>query len=455
MLGTAQADAFGAQLTRFDSVGGGVGVGAHTQGAELVRPRHDAAEFARDLRVNGRDDAVVDVTGGTIDGDVITLVVGFAGQRKFLVFLVHHDVAATGHTAGAHAARHNRRVGGHTAAHRQDALRGFHAGDVFGRGFQTNQNDLLAAFVPFHRVVSREHDFTAGSAGRSAQTFAGRSSRFQRFDIKLRVQQGVQVTRVDHGDRLFLIDHAFVHQVAGDLQSRFRGTFAVTGLQHIQFAGFHGELHILHIAVVILQSGAHGFELRERFRELFRHFGDGHGSAHTSHNVFALRVDQELAHQAFFAGRGVTGEGHAGTAIVTHVTERHHLHVDSGTPGIRDVVVTTINVCSRVVPGTEYGFYSLHQLYLRIGREILTDFSFVLSFELLSQFFEVICVKIYVLFYAFLLFHLVDQLFEVFFTNFHNYVREHLNETSIGIVNETLECWIWVTSDHSCYYFVI
>ena len=49
----------------------------------------------------------------------------------------------------------------------------------------------------------------------------------------------------------------------------------------------------------------------------------------------------------------------------------------------------------------------------------------------------VICVKIYVLFYAFLLFHLVDQLFEVFFTNFHNYVREHLNESSVAVPSPT------------------
>ena len=162
-----------------------------------------------------------------------------------------------------------------------------------------------------------------------------------------------------------------------------------------------------------------------------------HRCTNTGNYVLALCVGKELTEQSVLSCSRITGEGNTCTTVISHVSECHHLYVNSGTPGIRDVVVTTINVCSRVVPGTEYGFYSLHQLYLRIGREILTDFSFVLSFELLSQFFEVICVKIYVLFYAFLLFHLVDQLFEVFFTNFHNYVREHLNESSVAVPSPT------------------
>ena len=34
------------------------------------------------------------------------------------------------------------------------------------------------------------------------------------------------------------------------------GALAVTGLEHIQLAVFHGELHVLHIPVVILQRVA-------------------------------------------------------------------------------------------------------------------------------------------------------------------------------------------------------
>ena len=90
-------------------------------------------------------------------------------------------------------------------------------------------------------------------------------------------------------------------------------------------------------------------------------------------NVLALCVHQEFAHQVLFAGGGVACKGNAGTGGVAHIAESHHLHVNSRTPGIRDIVVAAVDVCTRVVPGTEYGLDSLHQLFLRIGREVCAD----------------------------------------------------------------------------------
>ena len=75
------------------------------------------------------------------------------------------------------------------------------------------------------------------------------------------MQQGVEVTGLDHSDSLLLVDHAFVDQVAGDLQSSRSGTLTVTGLQHVQLAVLNGELHILHVAVVVLQDLADVLEL--------------------------------------------------------------------------------------------------------------------------------------------------------------------------------------------------
>ena len=50
----------------------------------------------------------------------------------------------------------------------------------------------------------------------------------------------------------------------------------------------------------------------------------------------------------------------ASTRGFTHVTKRHHLNVNSGTPRIRDVVHSSVNVRSRVVPGTENSLNSFH-----------------------------------------------------------------------------------------------
>ncbi len=47
----------------------------------------------------------------------------------------------------------------------------------------------------------------------------------------------------------------------GDLQGGSRGTLAVTGLEHIELAVLNGELHILHIPVVIFQAACDRGEL--------------------------------------------------------------------------------------------------------------------------------------------------------------------------------------------------
>ena len=71
---------------------------------------------------------------------------GLASQLELLVLFVHLDVAAAGYTAGTHTTSNNGSVRSHTATNRQDTLRCLHAGDVFRRGFQTNQ-DYLSPFA--------------------------------------------------------------------------------------------------------------------------------------------------------------------------------------------------------------------------------------------------------------------------------------------------------------------
>ena len=58
--------------------------------------------------------------------------------------------------------------------------------------------------------------------------------------------------------------HTLVNEVAGDLESSLSGSLTVTGLEHIELAVFNGELHILHIAVVIFEVVADLDELRRK-----------------------------------------------------------------------------------------------------------------------------------------------------------------------------------------------
>ncbi len=173
------------------------------------------------------------------------------------------------------------------------------------------------------------------------------------------------------------------------------------------------------------------------FRHNFLQVVDMLRSTDTSNDVLALCVHQELTGQDLFTGGGVTGKRNAGTGIVVLVAECHHLDVNSGTPGIRNIVVTTVNVCTGVVPAAENSFDSTDQLFFGVRREVFADFCFVLSFELFSQFLEVFSGQLDVLSNASFLFHLVDQLFKVLFADFHNDVGVHLDKSSVAVVSPT------------------
>ena len=132
-----------------------------------------------------------------------------------------------------------------------------HALDVLGRGLQADQNDLLALLGPLLGVLGGEDDLAAGSAGRGGQALADRgrpSSARRRRTAGAAGYPGCLGSIMQDG--LFFVDHALVHQVAGDLQRGGGGALAVAGLEHVELAVLDGELHVLHVAVVVLQRVA-------------------------------------------------------------------------------------------------------------------------------------------------------------------------------------------------------
>ena len=327
---------------------------------------------------------------------------------------------------------------GHAAADRQDALRNLHADDIFGGSLQTDENNLghLAALNLFFRVFRREDNLTTGSAGRSSQALANRLGLLQLGSVKLRVQQGIQLLGLDAQNRFVLVDHALIHQVNGDLQGSLCGTLAVTGLQHEQLAVFNGEFHVLHVLVMLFQTGGNLHELVVHFGHFFLQLGNRGGSTDTGHDVFALGIDQILTEQTLFTGSGVTGKGHAGTGVVAGVTERHALYID-GAPVVGDFVHAAVHVRTGVIPGTEYGANRFDQLLLGILGEFLPLMGLIEGLELLHQSLHIVGIQLYVLRYALFFLHLVDDLLKLALGQFHNDVREHLNETAIGVISKT------------------
>ena len=284
----------------------------------------------------------------------------FAGKCKFLILFIHSDLAASGYTASTHTTSNNCCVRCHTATNCQDTLSRFHTGDVFRRSLKTNKNNFLASCSPLYSIVCCEDDLTASSSRRSAKCFCHWSSLFQSLSVELRMKQCVEVTRIDHCYSFFFCSHSLVNKVTSDLQSSLSSSLTVTCLKHIQFTMLYSKLHILHISVVFFKCFANLFELYECFREFLFHFGDVHRCTNTGNNVFTLSICKEFTKQTVSSCSRVTCEGNTCTTVITHVTKCHHLYVNSCTPRIWDIVVTTIYVSTWVVPRTEYGFNSSH-----------------------------------------------------------------------------------------------
>ena len=146
------------------------------------------------------------------------------------------------------------------------------------------------------------------------------------------MKEGVKVSGVYHKDSFFLSPHTLVNEVTSDLESGLSGSLTVSGLKHEELAVLNGELHILHISVVILEGLADLLELGKRLGELLLHLGYLHGSTDARNDVLALCIGKELTEEALSAGSGVTGKSNAGAAVIAHVAECHRLDVNSGAP---------------------------------------------------------------------------------------------------------------------------
>ncbi len=391
VLGAAQADALGAEVARHGGVVGGVGVGADAHGAELVGPAHDllvalvqvgrggielAAEDLDDLRRLHVHRVEVDFAVEPVDGDGVPLLEHPVADGHRARVVVDAQLAGTGDAGHAHAAGDHRRVAGHATAGGQDALGHGHAADVLGAGLDAGEDDLVALLDPGLGGVRIEHQLATGAARRGVeaggQQPAGVAGLGLGLGLEDRGEQLGQLGGLDLGQGLGRIELALVHQVRGDADGREDGALAVAGLQHPQLAVLDGELHVLHVAVAVLELGPDlvqlhvgaGHDLLQRRHVRVTALGavDQLGGADAGHHVLALGVAQELAVEDVVAVARVAGEGHAGGAVVAEVAEDHGLHVDRGAPVLGDVVLLAVAHGARDVPRREHGLDGAHEL---------------------------------------------------------------------------------------------
>ena len=145
--------------------------------------------------------------------------------------------------------------------------------------------------------VGVEHDRPGGGARRRVE------ARRDHVDVGVRVdhrvEQLVELARVDARDGLLARDEILAGHLDGDAQRRLRRALAGAGLEEEERAVLDGELDVLHLAVVLLEplerldraaAYASGRSLAHPLDRLRR--------ADAGDDVLALRVDEELAEQA-------------------------------------------------------------------------------------------------------------------------------------------------------------
>ncbi len=187
MLGTAEADALRSILHCICRISRGVRVGAHLQSAVLVRPLHNPPEVSADGSFHSLNVSFINLTGGAVQGNIITLVEHLAAKFKYFVLLVDGNFTTARYAGRAHTASHNSRVRGHAAAHGQNAFRRMHALDILRRGLQTYQYHSLALLMGILRLVRGKVYLTCRCAGRRGKRLSDYLACLQSVGIKGRM----------------------------------------------------------------------------------------------------------------------------------------------------------------------------------------------------------------------------------------------------------------------------
>ena len=178
-------------------------------------------------------------------------------------------------------------------------------------------------------------------------------------------------TWLQYGEQLLQGNHAFVHQIAGNLQSGGCRSLSVSGLQEVKLSFFNGKLHVPHIPVVVFQLIGYFNKFFIAFGQILFQTGNGLGSPDSGHNIFALCVDEVFSVNSPGPVEGflVNATPVPEVSPIFPNTMDCTLTAVPQSPGIS--FIRRYTMARSVVPGAEHSLYGLHQLDLGILREIL------------------------------------------------------------------------------------
>ncbi len=383
VLRAAEPDPLRPERSRDARVTRCVGIGSHPKPADCVRPfeharegliewrigrplrpGHDAHDFARD----GWQRAAIDRATGAVDCQPISFLYDRPIDLKPAMPLVDMQVLAADHRALAHSARHDGRVARHPAACRDHSARGDNPAKVLWSRFVADQDHRLAIRPPLCSDVRIEDRHPARGARTRRQPAAERCRAHACIDD--RVQQLVDLVGRNAAHGFGRVDQPLRDHVARDADGGRCGPFTVSRLQKVEATPLDGELQILHVAEMPLESLLGRLELSIRTRESGGHVGDGQRGAEPCDDVLTLGVDQEFAVEHALARRRIASERHTSAGIVSEVAEDHGDDADARAQRVGNTVHASIIDSLSQRPRPPHRLDGTPELTRRVRREI-------------------------------------------------------------------------------------
>ena len=457
---TAKTDSYRTEITCHLSIMRSIRIGAYLQSRIFISQLHQLGKITGKLGCFCFHLSFINLTGATVQGNEISLFQYHTVHFNRTGFIVDVQCSGTGHTTLTHATSHNSSVRCHAATCGQDTIGNSHTCQIFRRSFYTHHHHALTAGMPFGSIFGKEHNLSASCTRRSRKAASQNLGLLQSRLVKHRVKQFIQLIGFATQQSRLFVNHTLMQQVGGNLHHSRAGTLAVTCLEEPEFTFLYGELHVLHISIMVFQLGLQSIQFLIYFGHclfhrrifgrtfFFTHTGkfgptlrtdnsDLLRSTDTGHNVFTLRVNQIFAVEEVFARSSIAAKANSRSGSVSHIAEHHCLNAYSRTPFIRNSLHFTIQDSAFVHPRVEYGADSSPQLFVGTGREVFSGLFLYGSLESLYKLLEVFHFQFIIQLHAFSMLHIFYNGFkriDIFFVDrLHTqyYIAVHLHETTV------------------------
>ena len=170
--------------------------------------------------------------------------------------------------------------------------------------------------------------------------------------------------------------------------------------------------------------------------KFFFHLPNVFGQANPRHHILALGVGQVVPLDLRFAGGAISGHGHAGGAVISHISKNHGDNADRGSQIMGDPGGVPIINGPFPVPAPKDRFRAEPQLIIRIIRERKAGAALKNFFKLIGHFPPVFGQKLGIGLHAFFCPDLCDDIFKIIVIHSHDHASKHLNESAVRVVNK-------------------